>query len=217
VKQEKLIFATREEALKLQTESLEQLKRYLARELDSIKAQIGHQEKFLVMAQQDKRHVESHYTSRVVTEQRFLAAQRDLANAEGETLRLKSRLVGLNHELSKVETSLLEARSKFRGEVLAELTSTNARLEQIGHKITTGRNLVSQSERMAPRWASARLGFTIVRHDGLRFAELPASETTAVAPGDTIKVKCCGDPLEASYPDRPAHALSLRSRENASE
>ena len=169
------------------------------------------------MAQQDKRHVESHYTSRVVTEQRFLAAQRDVANAEGETLRLKSRLLQITHEISKVETSILEIRSKFRVDVLAELTSIKARLEQIGHKLATGRSLVSQSEKIAPRLATARLSFTIVRPDGLAFAELPANETSTVAPGDTIKVRCCDKATDGLESSRPAHAHSLERGESTSK
>ena len=128
----------------------------LSDERSMVTAQIEQQEKLLLIAQQDKQLVDNKQRTGLVTEPRILAAQRDVAIAESELLRLKGRF------------------------------------KEIGYKIATDKVLVLQSDRIAPTWTGAQLGFSIVRAKEGGFAEIPATETTLVLPGDTIKVKCCG-------------------------
>jgi protein involved in polysaccharide export with SLBB domain len=121
-----------------------------------LRSQMEQQEQLLRLAQQDKQQVESKQKTGLVTEQRYMASQRDVATAQTELLRLKIRL------------------------------------QEIKHKIATNTVLISESNRIAPTWVGAALRFSIIRPSGSSFTEFPADETTLVAPGDTIKVKCCG-------------------------
>lgn len=206
--QEKLSFETRKETLQVSAQSLQELKNYLSGEVGSIKAQIEQQDKLLTLAQQDKQEVDRKQKSGLVTEQRYLAAQREAATAEGEALRLKGRLKATVEELGKADTSLLEVRSKFKEGVVNDLSATRARLQQIDLKMTTDRSLVSESDKIAPIWVGARLSFSIIRRRGSSFVEFPATETTQVVPGDTIKVKCCGSEENQEASDASVQARS---------
>lgn len=215
--QERLLFKARKHALEISAQSFQQVKNYLTGEVNSIKAQIQQQDKLLALAQQDKQEVDKKQKSGLVTEQRYLTAQREAATTEGESLLLKSRLKGTIEELSKADTSLMELRSKFRESVVGDLNSTRARLEQIGVKMATDRSLVAESDKIAPIWVSAQLSFSIIRRAGKNFAEFPATETTLVQPGDTIKVKCCGSQpaeatSEASLQAQPLQPRDAQSR-----
>lgn len=121
-----------------------------------LRSQMEQQQQLLQLAQQDKQQVENKQKTGLVTEQRYMASQRDVATAQTELLRLKIRL------------------------------------QEIKHKIATNTVLISESNRIAPTWVGAALRFSIIRPSGSTFTEFPANETTLVAPGDTIKVKCCG-------------------------
>jgi polysaccharide export outer membrane protein/exopolysaccharide production protein ExoF len=192
MKQERLLFKTRKNALEISAKSLQQMKNYLTGEVASINAQIEQQNKLLALAQQDKQEVDQKQKHGLVTEQRYLTAQREAATAESDSLRLQSRLKAALEDLNKAQTSFLEVNSKFKEGVATDLNTTKARLEQITAKMATDRGLVAQSDKIAPIWIGAQLSFSIIRRSGQRFDEFPATETTLVSPGDTIKVKCCG-------------------------
>jgi len=127
----------------------------LSDEQTMLRSQIEQQEKLLALVQQDKQQVESKQRTGLVTEQRYMSTQRDLATAQSDLLRSKIRL------------------------------------QEIRHKMATNKVLIAGSDRIAPTWAAANLNLSIVRLSGSAFTEISANETTLVAPGDTIKVRCC--------------------------
>ena len=112
-------------------------------------------------------------------------AQRTLAQAKGDGMLLKGRLQATARELSKTESAIAALNTKLRSDSLLELSRTSDRLEQVDHKISTARRLMTESTRVSPKFGSTNLQFVIVRSTG---SELQASETTLVSPGDTIKV-----------------------------
>ena len=104
------------------------------------------------------------------------------------------------------EPRLLAARRDV-ATAASELIRLKGRLKEIGYKIATNKVLILQSDRIAPTWTGAKLRFSVVRAKGTSFTEMPATETTLVVPGDTIKVKCCGSEAADLSPSAQAESF----------
>ena len=90
---------------------------------------------------------------------------------------------------------MLELKSKRANEVANELRETQSKLDEIDHKSETAEQLLYEAEVTAPQLTAQRARsrqlprtYTIVRQRGEKAVELSVSESTAVEPGDTIKV-----------------------------
>ena len=114
----------------------------------------------------------------------------------------------VKQDISKTDIDILELRNKRTDDVTVELASVGNRLEDISRKLDTAEKLIYESEVIAPRFLAGERRmqpkYTIVRQNGGTASELTASETTAVEPGDTLKV-------ELSLPDDPSDDARVAS------
>jgi polysaccharide export outer membrane protein/exopolysaccharide production protein ExoF len=97
----------------------------------------------------------------------------------------------------------MELQNKRLNEITADLLKSQARLDELGQKITTSERLLFETEVIAPRYMKVRNSpkkiqpvYTIARQIAGQAIEVAAAETTAVEPGDTIKI-------ELPVPDQP--------------
>jgi protein involved in polysaccharide export with SLBB domain len=199
--QEKLIFTAHQQAFKTQIQALEQLHNYLEKEVTSLEGQIENHDTEVNLVNQELDTVRGLVSKGLTTQPRRLGLERNLAQAKGDKLRLESALMRVKQDISKNEIDILQLRNKRIDDATVELASVGNRLEDIGRKSETAEKLIYESEAMAPKFLAdrhrAQPNYTIVRRNGATVSELTASETTAVEPGDTVRV-------ELSLPDDPS-------------
>jgi protein involved in polysaccharide export with SLBB domain len=129
-----------------------------------------------------------------------LVDERSTVNAEIEqheklllVAQQDKQLIDSKQKMGLVTEARILASQRDLATAEGEMLRLKGRLKQIGIKMATNKMLISKSDRIAPTWTGAQLSFSIVRPEGTKFTEIPADETTLVEPGDTIKVKCCGN------------------------
>jgi protein involved in polysaccharide export with SLBB domain len=216
--QEKQIFTARQNAYKTQIQALEQLHSYLEKEVTSLEGQITNHDTEVNLVSEELETVRALAKKGLTTQPRRLGVERSLAQAEGEKLRLESALMRVKQDISKTDIDILALRNKRTDEVTVELALVGNKLEEIDHKLDTAEKLIYDSQVLATRSLAGggrmQPKYTIVRPTGGKASELIANETTAIEPGDTLKVELL---LQSAASDKslsqtPASAPNVTSR-----
>lgn len=196
MRQEAAIFEIRREAFLTQTRALEQLKDFLEKEVLSLEGQRQVEETEAKLVKKELANVVLLADKGLATAPRRLELERTVAQLDGEQLRVETSLLRAKQEISRTEISMLELKHKRANDVAIELRETQAKLEELDRKSETSVELLDESEVTATQLLArhARSGkmqpvYTIVRQKGEKALELDASESTAVEPGDTVKVE----------------------------
>jgi polysaccharide export outer membrane protein/exopolysaccharide production protein ExoF len=196
MQQEVLIFQVRRETYSTQMRVLEQLKDYLEKEVVALIAQRQTEEKQVQLVKKELSSVSSLVDKGLAAAPRQLGLERTVAQIEGERLRVETSLLRAKQEISRAEIAMLELKNKRMNEVTAELRETQAKLEELDRKSETAEQLLYEAEVTAPQLLAQRARsrrmqpvYTILRQKGENTIELNAFESTAVEPGDTIKVE----------------------------
>jgi protein involved in polysaccharide export with SLBB domain len=103
----------------------------LTDERTTVSAQIEQQQKILLLAQQDKQLIDVKQKTGLVTEPRIMAAQRDLANAESEMLRLKGRLKEIGYKIATDKAQISQSDKIAPTWTGAQLSFSIIRLERL--------------------------------------------------------------------------------------
>ena len=196
MQQEGLIFQVRREAFSTQMRVLEQLKSFLEKEVASLAAQRQTEETQIQLVKKELSSVSSLVDKGLAAAPRQLGLERTVAQIEGERLRVETSLLRAKQEISRTEISMLELKNKRANDVSIELRETQAKIEELDRKTETADQLLYEAEVTAPQLLAERARsrrvqpvYTIVRQREGNALELSASESTAVEPGDTIKVE----------------------------
>ena len=140
--QEKQIFDARQNAYKTQTQALEQLHSYLEKEVTSLEGQIKNHDTEVNLVSQELDTVRALVSKGLTTQPRRLGLERNLAQAEGDKLRLESALMRVKQDISKTDIDILHCAIKRTDDVTVELASVGNRLEEIGRKLETAEKLI---------------------------------------------------------------------------
>ncbi len=193
--QERLIFESRKEGLETQLKALKQLKTFLEREVVSLSGQVGSHNTQLKLLKEELASVVTLSDKGLATAPRRLALERNVAQLEGEGMRMDSTLLRARQEISKTEIAILELDNKRSTEVTVELQQAQVNIERLSQKMETAERLLYESEVIAPRYlldagrpGRSRPVYTISRAVDGRVTEIPATESMIVEPGDTVKV-----------------------------
>jgi len=196
MQQEGLIFQVRREAFSTQMRVLEQLKSFLEKEVVSLAAQKQTEDTQIQLVKKELSSVSLLVDKGLASAPRQLGLERTVAQIEGERLRVETTLLRAKQEISRTEISMLELKNKRANDVSVELRETQAKLEELGRRTATADQLLYEAEVTAPQLLAQRARsrrvqpvYTIVRQKEGNALELSASESTAVEPGDTIKVE----------------------------
>src|SRR4029078_6145665 len=194
--QERLLFETRRKGLETQISALEQLKAYLNKEVESLAAQVETESTQMNLVNKELDSVSSLVERGLSAAPRQLLLQRTIAQIEGERLRLKTGAVKAQQDISKTDIAILDVRNKWINDITVELRATQATLEDLAQKKRTSNKLAYEAEVTAPQFMSERMrsnrmqpSLKIVRKVNGLPIEMDATETTAVMPGDTVKVQ----------------------------
>ncbi len=195
MEQEQLIFEGRQKSMQAEIEAHENLKDFFEKEIVSLGGQLDVQLKQIELMREELDSVTSLVKKGLAASNRARAQQRLIAELEGDRLRLETNLLRARQETSRTEIALLQTRNKRANEVTASLRETEAKLQNAISKYETARDLLSETRRIAPqvlvnRRRSAELQpvFSIITRSNGNSQEVMASETSAVQPGDIVRV-----------------------------
>jgi hypothetical protein len=182
--------------LRRQLESLEKARVLYEREIESLKGQIEAERRQLASVEKELKEVMS-LTSRGLSPlPRQTGLERIQAQIMSAEQGFQTLILRAQQNITQVEQRSAEVQSERRLRLNTELQQTRFELDEIFTRIDTAHKLVSEAEVTAPLGAMRRTersmighSFLIVRMQGGTAANLPAQETTALEPGDVIKVE----------------------------
>lgn len=197
MQRESQLFETRRSAHQSQIRTLQELRQYLEGEVVSVQQQLEAHRRQMDLVKKELDGITVLITKGLSVEPRRLGLERNLAQLEGERLRLESTMTRARQEISKTAISILEADTKREIEAAEGLSVTHVRLEEVSRRFEANKKLLQEAEALAPVLSSdirsgARVqpSYTIIRQGAGGIAtEITAAETTPVQPGDTIKVE----------------------------
>lgn len=196
MEQERAIFEARKDGLETQVRALEELKEFLAKELAALEKQLTFHDTQIELVQKELSGVSTLVKKGYSAAPREMSLQRTLTDVQSSRLSAETSLLRARQEISRTDIAILQLRNTFSNEVTVALRETQAQLDETVRKADTAVQLLHESEVSAPRLLALRTRaqrakptYTIVRPNGDGSIEIAATETTEVAPGDTIKVE----------------------------
>lgn len=217
---EQSVFELRRKAYETQVTALHQLQNFLEQEVDTTAKRLDAHQIQIDLLKSELSGIE-HLTDRgLATQPRLLAMKRNLAQLEGDKLRLESERTRARQEVSRVKLSKIEFDNKRANELTVELQQTEARLQQVLQEATVTERLLIETRGQAASapggltFASSEndaegsggptgpaITYTIARQVKGGVVEIEANEATQLKPGDTIKVNMTAMPFGASGGD----------------
>ena len=194
MEQEKLIFDARRESYRNSLNATVQLKDYLEKEITSLEKQIETQDTQLKLANEELSGILTLYQRGLSVIPRKLALQREVAQLQGDRLRLEASVIKTKQDLSAASLAIIELNNKRLNEITTDLRSTQASLEEALRKSGTARDLISESSRLTrPVLGNAekplfKAVYSIVRGSGSARVEIAGEESSVLEAGDTVKV-----------------------------
>lgn len=194
LRQERLIFAAREDAFKTQTAALLQLKEHLKKELTSLDAQMQMEDRQIALVKRELQGLMSLVEKGLATAPRQIALERTLAAAESDKLKMSVSILKAHQEIAKAEIGLLELKNKRANDVTVELRDTQAKLDAVLLKEATAKQLLEETEISSPLLINRNRTrpqptYAITRADSPEAGRVAVGAGDAVRPGDTLDVE----------------------------
>jgi hypothetical protein len=195
ISQERLVFEMRRESYRTQSTALEQLEVFLVQEAESLQKQLEVHKIEVASVKTELDMVETLFKKGLTAAPRKLALERNMAQVDGERLRLDSSLMRARQEISKTKIAMVDLKAKRDSELSTELQKTQTRLDELKSRMETSSNLLYETEVLAPQALSAEEGrnlqpvFQIVSKGSGSTVEQIVSQDRIVMPGDTIIVE----------------------------
>ncbi|WP_099864339.1 polysaccharide biosynthesis/export family protein [Pararhizobium haloflavum] len=194
--QEQLIFEARRDGLATQVRALTELEAFLKEELTALEGQMVYYDKQIALVEKELSGVSALVSKGLAVAPREISLERSLTQAQSERLSASTSLMRARQEISRTQLAILELRNSRRNEVTVALRDTQAQLDELASRADTTVQLLHDSEVTAPRLLALRRQteraeptYTILRPGTEGTTEIPAEESTALEPGDTVKVE----------------------------
>ncbi|THK39060.1 exopolysaccharide biosynthesis protein [Ensifer sp. MPMI2T] len=201
--QERIIFSTRANVLARQSKSLSELRELLNQEIRVLEEKVKGAEASIEAAERELKGVRTLVERGVAVASRQSDLERELTNERADRLDLVTAIMRARQNISETTRNLEGLYDNRQAEVASELQSEQATLEQLKLKRATTERLLldklSGTEDSVQRGEPAT-SFVIIRRDDGRIGELSATETTALMPGDVIKVVVRRMPMMSEPP-----------------
>jgi polysaccharide export outer membrane protein/exopolysaccharide production protein ExoF len=174
--------------------ALEDLCTYLRTDIDSIRKQIANQDKQVEIASRESEGLQILAKKGLANVYRTLSVERNVAQLEGERLKVVNSLSRAQQELSKNELALIALRNKRQNDLTTELSQTQAKIDALAQKYDMNERLLIEAElgvarqKSGPGKPGLSASYSIVRQAPTGPVSIDATEATPVEPGDTVKV-----------------------------
>jgi polysaccharide export outer membrane protein/exopolysaccharide production protein ExoF len=202
---EQSVFELRQNAYHTQIEALDQLQEYLEREVDTIGKRLESHKKQIDLVNAELAGLKPLTDKGLVTQPRILALQRNLAELQGEELRIESDRTRAMQDVSRTKISKIEVDNKRANDLTVDLQQTDSRLEEVTQQAAVNAQLLVETKSQAAGAPSPlisasldsgkahitrpQLKYTITRQSGDDVAEIDATDKTIIQPGDTVTVE----------------------------
>lgn len=189
--QERAIFAARKQGMSTQLRALQELRSFLEQEVKSLETQLSFREQQINLVQKELSGVSTLVDQGLAAAPRQMALERALLDNQSGKLDAETALLRARQEMSRTDISILEIGNQRANEVSQSLRETETQLDDIVSKTRTAVQLLQESA-AAPGLIAARAKaepqYLIVRPGANGPGQISATETTALRPGDTLKV-----------------------------
>ena len=195
LQQEQLVFDMRRESFRTQIRALEQLEAFLEKEAVSLEKQLEVHGIEIASVKTEYDMVEKLYKKGLTAAPRKLALERNLAQVDGDRLRLDSSLMRARQEISRTKIAIVDLKGKRDSEISTEMQKTQARLDELRSRMETSSNLLYETEVLAPQALATADGrpvepvYKIVSRGQASTEGEVVSQEQVVMPGDTIVVE----------------------------
>lgn len=193
---ERLVFTSRLKSFDTQMSALSQLKSNLEKEVTSLGRQIEAHNRRVELLERELTGIRTLAKKGLATTPRLLGLERNLAQLQGDGLRLESRQTAVSQDITRTEISMIELQTKRANDITQAMQDTSIQLARIGTRQAVNDRLLNDTRQRAALQMSqpaqhARItpNYLIVRTLAGDSFELTANETSILLPGDTLKVE----------------------------
>jgi exopolysaccharide production protein ExoF len=191
------LLQARQKRLRLQLESLDDLKRLLESEIESLQKKIVTQSRQVELSREELKGLGNLAGKGLVVNQRVLTLEQTIAELEGKLLDMDTAVLRAKQDIAKATQDAISLQNDRDTEVARDRQQTESDLDALNLKMGMYSGLMTEALERAPdaaRNANGRnppeIHFTIVRTaDDGKPGEIAADETTPVRPGDVVKVE----------------------------
>lgn len=197
MREEGLIFDARRESLRRQMETSTQLISSLDKEVQSLRERIELRKRQAEAVDRELTRIRNLLDRGLTSTSRQLDIERLLSEYQSNEIELGTAVLRAQQEIAKAKLAATQLQDQRRSEVVQDLQQTQIKIDEYKEKLQTAQGLISESEVSAakletmvgPRQPVEPM-LSIIRHmpDG-ESHEVPATQITAVEPGDVIKIE----------------------------
>ena len=191
------LMQARQKRLKLQLASLDDLKKLLQSEIESLEKKIDTQSRQADLSREELKGLGDLAGKGLVVNQRVLTLEQSIAELEGKLLDMETAVLRAKQDIAKATQDAISLQNDRDTEIAQDRQQTEADLDAMNLKMGMYSGLAAEALERAPdagrnaNAASARnTACSIVRTaaDG-KTGEIAADENTPVLPGDVVKVE----------------------------
>ncbi len=198
---EQSVFELRRKAYETQVMALQQLQSFLVQEVDMLGKRLDAHQTQIDLLKSELNGIEHLSDRGLATQPRLLGLRRNLAQLEGERLRMESERTRARQEVSRVMLSKIEFDNKRANDLTIELQNAETRLQEVHQETAVTEQLLIETRSQAASTPMRLVGmggtdasgkpeisYAIIRQVKGGVIEIEATEATQLQPGDTIKV-----------------------------
>lgn len=193
---ETALMAAREKRLRLQLSGLDDLKKLLQAEVESLGQKIVTQNRQLDLSQTELKGLGNLAQKGLVVNQRILTIEQTNAELQGKILDMETASLRAKQDIAKATQDATSLQNDRDTEIAQDRQQTEADLDAMNLKMGMYSGLMTEALGRAPEAAAnatsgsePTVHFVIVRTTDGKTAEMEAKEDTAVLPGDVVKVE----------------------------
>lgn len=195
VADEMAILTADQKNLKLRLQALDDLKKLLQSEIDSLQKKIVNQQRQVDLAKEQLSGIGSLAQKGLVVNTRVLNSQQTIADLEGQILDYETAILTARQSISKANQDAIDLQNTQDADLATGRQQAEADLSETMLKMNMHTGLMAEAMSGNPALQRYRDGeeptmtFSLVRMVDGKTSEIAASEDTPVLPGDVIKVK----------------------------
>ncbi len=191
------LMQARQKRLRLQLASLDDLKRLLQAEIESLQKKIATQSRQTDLSREELKGLGNLAGKGLVVNQRVLTLEQTIAELEGKLLDMDTAILRAKQDIAKATQDAISLQNDRDTEIAQTRQQTESDLDALNLKMGMYSGLMTEALERAPDAARNAGGrnppethYTIVRTNGDgKAGEVEADENTPVLPGDVIKVE----------------------------
>jgi exopolysaccharide production protein ExoF len=194
-REESALFDSRRKATRSRIELMRQARGLLEEELKTLGAKVITQKRQQDLVRRELDNINSLISRGLAVNPRQLAVEQNLAQFESQALDLMLATARTKQEISRIDAQIADVQNQREIDNGRELREAQVSLKEAANRISSLRALIYESSTIAPDLQNqqereiSRMRFSILRQGGDKTQEIAIDETSAILPGDVVKVE----------------------------